>query len=177
MGLAAQQARLLTITARKSDAEYKSMVLSNRKLSLANDMTNVSNEYQSALSQTKLEYDFYGNGSSEDLSYNTFMTPSALNDYYPITFTNSAGRTVLDTQMANAARAAGIPTEGLGCAPSTIVRDTFLQGLADSGVITQVAAEKYMSITYNQGLGIDSSASSLTYYTTTGTLDDLCDLL
>ena len=45
MGLAASQARLLTITARKADCEFASMTLSHQKLALSRDMENVSNEY------------------------------------------------------------------------------------------------------------------------------------
>ena len=51
MGLSASQARLLTITARKSDCEYESMRLSHQKLALSRDMNNVSEEYQNAINQ------------------------------------------------------------------------------------------------------------------------------
>ena len=57
MGLAASQARLLTITARKADCEFLSMSLSHQKLALARDMEHISSEYQNALNQTKLVYD------------------------------------------------------------------------------------------------------------------------
>ena len=66
MGLAAGQARLLSITARKSDCEYQSMSLSHQKLAISRDLAAISSEYQNSLDQTKLMYDFYGNGSSED---------------------------------------------------------------------------------------------------------------
>ena len=54
MGLAASQARLLTITARKADCEFLSMNLSHQKLALSRNMEQVSSEYQKALNQTKL---------------------------------------------------------------------------------------------------------------------------
>ena len=77
MGLAASQARLLTITARKSDCEYQSMNYSHQKIALSRDMNIVSAEYQDALSQTKLVYDYYGNGDpSTQLSYGLLMQPS-----------------------------------------------------------------------------------------------------
>ena len=71
MGLAAGQARLLSITARKSDCEYQSMSLSHQKLAISRDLAAISSEYQNSLDQTKLMYDFYGNGSSEQLKYST----------------------------------------------------------------------------------------------------------
>ena len=80
MGLSAAQARLLTITARKSDCEFKSMGFSHEKIALSREMTDISNEYQNSLNLTKMVYDFYGNGDkSTPLSYNLLMTPSQLN--------------------------------------------------------------------------------------------------
>ena len=58
MGLAASQARLLTITARKADCEFQSMSLSHQKLSLSRDMEKVSSDYQNSLNTTKLMYDY-----------------------------------------------------------------------------------------------------------------------
>ena len=57
MGLAAGQARLLTITGRKSDCEYQSMRLSHQKLALSRQLTHVPNEHQHSLDQTKLIHD------------------------------------------------------------------------------------------------------------------------
>lgn len=174
MGLAAQQARLLTITARKSDCEYDSMRLSHEKLSISRDLEKVSNEYQNSLDQTKLMYDFYGNGtSSEQLKYNLLMSPSALNDYMPITVTNSAGRVVLNSAYAAAAKAAGIPQEGLGCVPSSAVRSKFLIGLGDAGVIDKDKAKLYASTDYNQNLGVGETNTKITYTIVDGKIDDL----
>ena len=81
------------------------------------------------------------------------MTPSELNGYLPTLATDASGKVVLNSKYAAAARAAGIPQEGLGCLPSTDVRNRFLQGMADSGVITQSAANTYMGIQYAQSMG------------------------
>ena len=92
MGLAASQARLLTITSRKSDCEYQSKAYSHQKIALSRDMNIVSSEYQKALEQTKLVYDFYGTGDKNlQLSYNLLMQPSQLNDYNAAPITDSAG--------------------------------------------------------------------------------------
>ncbi|MDR1327456.1 MAG: hypothetical protein LBJ74_03520, partial [Heliobacteriaceae bacterium] len=108
MGLAAQQCRLLTITGRKSDCEFRSMALSHEKIALARSMTDISNEYQNSLNLTKLVYDYYGTGDQTcQLSYNLMMMPSALNDYLPITITDPRGRVMLDSRLAQAAKAAG----------------------------------------------------------------------
>lgn len=54
MGLATAQARLLTITARKSDCEFLSMSYSHQKIALSRNMEQVSTEYQMLL--TKLNW-------------------------------------------------------------------------------------------------------------------------
>ena len=74
MGLATAQARLLTITARKSDCEFLSMSYSHQKIALSRNMERVSTEYQNALNQTKLVYDYTGTNSSDmDLTYGLLM--------------------------------------------------------------------------------------------------------
>ena len=158
MGLAASQARLLTITARKSDCEFQSMRYSHQKIALSRSMTDLSNEYQNSLEQTKLVYDYYGTGDeTTPLSYGLLMTPSQLNGYLPTLITDASGKAVLNSQYAAAARAAGIPQEGLGCLPSSDTRNRFLQGLADSGLISQQAADTYMGIQYAQSMGMGSN--------------------
>lgn len=158
MGLAASQARLLTITARKSDCEFLSMRYSHQKIALSRSMNDISNEYQDSLNLTKLVYDYYGNGdTSTPLSYNLLMTPSQLNGYLPTLVTDGAGKAILNSQYAAAARAAGIPQEGLGTLPSTDVRNKFLQGLADNGLITQQMANTCKNIDYSQEIGLGTT--------------------
>ena len=158
MGLAASQARLLTITARKSDCEYQSMGLSHQKIALARDMNIVSAEYQDALNQTKIIYDYYGTGDkSTQLSYGLLMTPSKLNEYYPSPLTDPAGRVVLDAGLAAAARAAGIPQEGLGCTPSSDLRNRFIDGLMENGIITRSTGNGVKGVQYNYKAGLGSS--------------------
>ena len=158
MGLAASQARLLTITARKSDCEYESMRLSHQKIALSREMTEISNEYQNSLNKTNLYYDFYGTGdTSNPLTYSLLMTPSALNDYLPTLITNNQGRVVLDSGFAAAARAAGIPQEGLGSLPSDELRNKFVEGLFNNGIISNKTKEAIQGASYNQDAGLGST--------------------
>ena len=158
MGLAASQARLLTITSRKSRAQFENMRFSHQKLALSRKLTDLSNEYQNSLNQTKLYYDFYGvNSTDTPLTYNMLMTASSINDYTPTLITNNQGQVILSSAYAYAARAAGIPMEGLGCQPSSILRDTFILALVDSGVITQGTADAIIGVDYNQGAGLGTS--------------------
>lgn len=173
MGLAAGQARLLTITARKSDCEYESMRLSHQKIALSRELADLSNEYQNSLNQTKLVYDYYGTGdTSTPLTYGLLMSPSTLNDYLPITITDSLGRVTLNSKYAAAARAAGIPQEGLGTLPSEAMRNSFIQGLYTSGIITKNTAETILGLPYNQQAGFGGGTTTAVT-TKTGNIDEL----
>jgi len=176
MGLAASQARLLTITARKADCEFESMKLSHQKIALSRDMERISDEYQAAMGKTKLIYDYYGSGTSDmSLTYGLLMTPSIYNDYYPKLLTDKSNRVVLSGVYAAAARAAGIPIEGYNGTPSSEVRNKFVEALRDLDVITSATAVNIESISYNNaiGLGATFSAAAATQDITYSELKDL----
>ena len=165
MGLAASQARLLTITARKSDCEFQSMRLSHEKIALARSMEKISDEYQAALGQTKLVYDYYGSGTSAmPLNYNLLTTPSVYNDYYSKLITDKTNRVVLDSKLAAAAQAAGIPTEGLAGTPSDAIRNTFIQALCEGNVISNETAASIQNVTYGNTIGLGSTFNITTSY-------------
>jgi len=177
MGLAASQARLLTITARKADCEFLSMSLSHQKLSLSRDMENVSSEYQKALNQTKLVYDYYGSGDkSMALSYGLLMTPSIYNDYYPKLVTDPTNRVILNGAYAAAARAAGIPVEGLLGTPSSDVRNKFIEALVGSHVISASQAASIEAIPYGNTIGLGDTINA-TASITEVSFDEFMDLL
>ena len=176
MGLSASQARLLTITARKADCEFQSMQLSHQKIALSRDMENISTEYQQALNQSKLVYDYYGTGTSQmDLTYDLLMKPSIYNDYYPKLITDSQNRVVLDDRYAAAAIYAGIPAEGLNGTSSSEVRDAFIRALAGEGddgnkvvdkngkpldIINETTKDIIINTTYNNSYGLGASVSA-----------------
>ena len=177
MGLAASQARLLTITSRKADCEYQSMRLSHQKIALSRELNEISNEYQNSLNQTTLYYDFYGKGdTSNPLTYSLLMTPSALNDYFPTLILNQQGRVVVDSSIAAAARAAGIPQEGLNSMPSSDMRNAFIEGLFTNGVISKKTRDSILSTVYNQAAGVGSTEMISTQYVETD-LNGLIDAL
>ena len=168
MGLAAGQARLLSITSRKSDCEFQSMRLSHEKISISRALSYLSNEYENSLNQSKLYYDYYGNGdTSTPLSYNILMIPSALNDYLPTTITDSSGRVILDSKYASVAKAAGIPQEGLGTLPSESTRNKFVQYLYNNGLITETLSDKIQGLPYNQGAGFGNNVTVVNNLETT----------
>lgn len=104
MGLAASQARFLGITARKNSCELRSMQIAQEKLSITNQLTSISEDYQNSLDATKLVWDseYITDGSIYDVSFDLLMTPSNLNNFSPQLLTNNKNQIVLDNQYANA---------------------------------------------------------------------------
>jgi hypothetical protein len=154
MGLAAQQCRLLTITGRKSGCLSRLMELSHEKEIIARDKDIMFAEYENSLEQTKLVYDYYGTGDqSQQLNYGLVMNPSLINNYAPILLTDLKNRTILNSKYAAAARAAGIPQEGLGSLPSDIMRNTFLDGMYVNNIIDFEQLFQVKDIPYNQKAG------------------------
>ena len=86
MGLAASQARLLSLTARMHDIEYKAQKLEAQKLQMANKSTQVYNEYEAALNEQKIQYKIIGadgSASYKDATVKDLVTATgeAKSDY------------------------------------------------------------------------------------------------
>ncbi len=81
MGMSASQARLLSITARLTNNELSSQLLTNSKVRLASKSEEASDEYMDALSATKLTYQYY-NDNGDAMNYN--LTPSVIYSYEPL---------------------------------------------------------------------------------------------
>ena len=64
MGLSASQARFLNLTARMHDIEYKAQNLEAQKLQMANESTQVYQEYENALNKQKVQFKQIGSDGS-----------------------------------------------------------------------------------------------------------------
>ena len=139
-------------------------------------MEHISSDYQNALNTTKLVYDYYGAGDSDmALTYGLLMTPSVYNDYYPKLVTDQKNRVILNASYAAAARAAGIPAEGLSGTPSSTIRNKFIDALASEGIITPNKAAVIQSTTYGNTIGLGDTIS-VNQATTNVSYDQLLDL-
>lgn len=72
MGLASSQARMLLLTARKSDLEYRAQMISQRKINLAMQTQNLAQTYSQALRDQVMKFTYYtadGQSMQEKLSY------------------------------------------------------------------------------------------------------------
>ena len=71
MGMSASQARLLSITSRMNDVEFKSQQISNTKIRLADESEQVANDYTKALNKQKFTYTDYSSGSAVKVDLNS----------------------------------------------------------------------------------------------------------
>ncbi len=101
MGMAASQARLLTITARLADNELRSQTINNAKMRLATQSSQASQNYINALNNATLKfsnYDSAGNALTQDLSYNALTAYSSYNTQYGLV--NSANQILVSESEA-----------------------------------------------------------------------------
>lgn len=102
MGLAASQAKLLSITRRLSDNELSSQSITAAKLALSNQTSAASRKYINALNATELLYGTYDmNGNKTSVA----LTGNALSEYAPLknqyALINSAGQVLVSETQAN----------------------------------------------------------------------------
>lgn len=106
MGMAASQARLLSITARMSDNEQSGQQLSYAKERLADKTDQVTKEYNEALKATKLQImTGYSDGAASytDISFKALVSPqvvASLGRQYCVT--DKSGRVLVEPDVAKA---------------------------------------------------------------------------
>lgn len=81
MGMSASQARLLSITARLTNNEFRSQTITNSKLRLATESEEASRAYMDALEQKQLQFMYYdNNGNMQRVP----LTPAFISAYAPM---------------------------------------------------------------------------------------------
>lgn len=66
MGLSASQGRLLLLTARRSDLEYRAQQISQKRLILSQQLEEISLEYENATSNRQMKINLYGTDKDEN---------------------------------------------------------------------------------------------------------------
>lgn len=105
MGMAASQARLLSITARLTDNENSGQSLSFTKISLANQTEQLNADYNAALNQTKLTVLTGFNGSEEvyqDINYGLMTQYGKIAGGLQYCVTDQKGRALVTPEIAEA---------------------------------------------------------------------------
>ena len=112
MGLAASQARLLNLTARMHDIEYKAQNLEAQKLQMANESAHVYQEYEDALNKQKVQLRHIApDGSAE---YRDASIQDLLDNKYKVRVQNKDGNWIECSTAAEITAATGITTAAIG---------------------------------------------------------------
>ncbi len=101
MGMAAGQARLLSITTRMSDNELRAQLINNDKMRLATKSAQVSEAYTTALNDAQMmftNYDADNKTSFKELTYNALTAYNPYNNQYAIS--NSSGQVLVSEKDA-----------------------------------------------------------------------------
>lgn len=101
MGMAAGQARLLSITSRMSDNELRAQIINNNKMRLATQSSQVSEAYVTALNEAQMmftNYDKDNNTSYQKLTFNALTAYNPYNNQYILT--NNSGNVLLSERDA-----------------------------------------------------------------------------
>ena len=103
MGMAASQARLLSITSRMADNELRAQIINNSKMRLATESSRVSENYVNALNSATMmmsNYTLDGESQYQKLSFNALTSYSAYNNQYGLV--NANGKLLVsETDDAN----------------------------------------------------------------------------
>ena len=154
MGMAAGQARLLSITSRMSDNELRAQLINNDKMRLATKSAQVSDAYTTALNEAQLmftNYDKDNNTSYKELTFNSLTAYNQYNNQYAIS--NSAGQLLVsETDATNFQKSADL--------------EAFLKcyGLEQTTTYFNETLTKYQGIKYNvlnkDDIAVDSELPS-----------------
>ena len=101
MGMAAGQARLLSITSRMSDNELRAQIINNQKMRLATESSQVSEAYVNALNQSQMmftNYDADNNTSYQQLTFNSLTSYNPYNNQYSLV--NASGQILVSEKDA-----------------------------------------------------------------------------
>ena len=111
MGLSSSQARLLNLTSRMHQIEYKAAKLEAEKLQMANESSRVYEDYLEALEKTKIQRKILttdGSVTYKDItSYNDFTSSGFALQYNGTTYTGDAIAYQGGTKKLNATQTAG----------------------------------------------------------------------
>lgn len=137
MGFAASQARLLLLTARKSDLEFRAQQITNAEMMLAMQSETIANEYSRKLSNQTIK--LINGGAEQTMSYANLA---------------AAGYTVMEYKDGDWKKMTGATT---GSGSSYIINDAALQAALDSGTLT----EDQISVIKTQ-VGVDCAEADWT---------------
>jgi hypothetical protein len=154
MGLAASQARLLSITSRMADNELRSQLINNAKMRLTADSTRVSDEYIDALNKSQMmfqNFDNKGNEVYQDLTFNSLTAYSSYNTQYGIA--DNADNLLVSTKDAANFEAANGNLETFLLRNGLIKTTDYFETLKTSQEFNDVLTEPVSVAGFKKGVG------------------------
>ena len=164
MGLASSQARMLLLTARKSDLEYRAQMISQRKMNLALETERLATDYSRTRSNRIMQFVYQTDMSSgtqfkETLSYDSFLSENSdiIGNYL---LKNSSGKYLVTGKDEAAQNQAKIKiAERLATNEGTLENYQTVKKDAD-GNITSVSTDyKKLYAAYASQMSIDKSGT------------------
>ena len=168
MGMSSSQARLLTLTGRMHDIEYKAARLEAQKLQMANESSRVYENYLNALDAAKIQYKSLNNDGSikfNDANYYDLLTGKSGTQF--VLCSTSTGKALIPQAIADkynaASSAADFATSMTGYVPPIVPIDptpTPIPGpIPDPGPTPEPTPVTGTDITLNMG---ESKSTTIT---------------
>lgn len=163
MGMAASQARLLSLTARLTDLEYSAQRISNSRVELATNSEEVSQKYADALDAKKLTIRTgFSNGNEvyQDMSYSLLTGPSTvLNAQYGLS--DSLGRLLVTKDMESKFKASATLEDFLAANGANVSVTGFPAGKTQADYQSDIAAQSAAQADYNIASGDTKTKKAL----------------
>jgi hypothetical protein len=152
MGLSSSQARLLNLTSRMHQIEYKAAKLEAEKLQMANESDRVYSEYLDALDKTKIQHKVLTTDGS--VTYKDFTSYQEFIDAgFALTIKESDGFTYT---VINEGDWSGFLMDDLGLPSDTPFTEEILTNLINSGMVN--------IIDISDGMKYDDRTNASDYY-------------
>ena len=170
MGLAASQARLLSITLRITDDEYQLMKLSSQQLALRAKGEDLADEYDYKLNAAAYTYNYGGDNTAVNFNYSDIMGSGAIDKGLenPALISDAqSGKIVLNGTYGMAAKKAGLNENGNAGSPTAEQFNAFMAVVTSDSETDWNAART--------GKVATASSNNSTTSTTTRTVSELTD--
>lgn len=167
MGLAASQARLLSITLRITDDEYQLMKLSSQQLALRVKSEDLADEYDYKLNAAAYTYNYGGDNTAVNFNYSDVMCSGAIDKGLtsPIILSDAqSGKTVLNGTYGMAAKKAGLNENGNAGSPTAEQFNAFM-AIVTSDSETDWNAARNGKVTNNSNNSTQAATKTVTELT------------
>ena len=160
MGMSASQARLLSLTARLHDVEYKAQNIMSQKLALATQKDELYQNYCDALDATKIKAAFMNSNHKEVLMDANYSTLCEYNENRCVDYAlvnNRSGKLIVSEEVKNAYDKYG-HTDKYAFAMAMIGMEEGMSAIDDANILSQLGINN--SVGFDFSICIDSECAN-----------------